>query len=167
MSAPWHANFPAGKSNPPEISAAELAALSGPGKEYIVVDVRRTDIDSIREMEGHPTVGRHVHLPVPTLPGDCQAASHCAPWYAYVADSSGAGREDDAPCCYQPAGADFLSDGPQLCASAEEPGGRGPRCAAWYQDYLDENGIKSSQALVLKGGYKAWAAEFPDRVVKL
>lgn len=45
MSAPWHANFPAGKSNPPEISAAELAALSGPGKEYIVVDVRRTDID--------------------------------------------------------------------------------------------------------------------------
>lgn len=48
-----------------------------------------------------------------------------------------------------------------------KPGGRGPRCAAWYQDYLDENGIKSSQALVLKGGYKAWAAEFPDRVVKL
>lgn len=45
MSAPWHANFPVGKSNPPEISAAELAALTGPGKEYIVVDVRRTDID--------------------------------------------------------------------------------------------------------------------------
>lgn len=45
MSAPWHASFPAGKSTPPEISASELAALSGPGKEYIVVDVRRTDID--------------------------------------------------------------------------------------------------------------------------
>lgn len=45
MSAPWHANFPAGKSTPPEITAAELAALTGPGKEYIVVDVRRTDID--------------------------------------------------------------------------------------------------------------------------
>lgn len=45
MSAPWHANFPLGKSSPPEISAAELAALTGPGKEYIVVDVRRTDID--------------------------------------------------------------------------------------------------------------------------
>lgn len=45
MSAPWHANFPAGKSTPPEITAAELAALSNPGRDYIVVDVRRTDID--------------------------------------------------------------------------------------------------------------------------
>lgn len=48
-----------------------------------------------------------------------------------------------------------------------KPGGRGPRCASWYQDYLDENGIKTSRAVVLKGGYKAWMAEFPDRVVKL
>jgi arsenical-resistance protein 2 len=46
------------------------------------------------------------------------------------------------------------------------PGGRGPRAAAWYQDWLDSNGIKTSQALVLTGGYKAWTAEYPDKLVK-
>ncbi|KAI0075694.1 Rhodanese-like protein [Panus rudis PR-1116 ss-1] len=40
------------------------------------------------------------------------------------------------------------------------PGGRGRRVAAWYQDALNERGIKSSQALVLDGGIKNWIAQF-------
>lgn len=41
----WHANFPTPKSSPAEISARELDKLTGtPGVDYIVVDVRRTDI---------------------------------------------------------------------------------------------------------------------------
>ncbi|ORY92853.1 Rhodanese-like domain-containing protein [Leucosporidium creatinivorum] len=34
--------------------------------------------------------------------------------------------------------------------------GRGPRCAGWYQDALDERGIKNSEAVVLTGGIKRW-----------
>jgi len=34
--------------------------------------------------------------------------------------------------------------------------GRGPRCAGWYQDLLDEADIDSSQAFVLEGGIKEW-----------
>lgn len=41
----WHANFPATKSSPPEMTVAELAEIKGtPGVDYIVVDARRTDI---------------------------------------------------------------------------------------------------------------------------
>jgi hypothetical protein len=41
----WKAAFPDPTSTPAHISPAELAALTGPGVEYIVVDARRTDID--------------------------------------------------------------------------------------------------------------------------
>ena len=40
------------------------------------------------------------------------------------------------------------------------PAGRGPRTAAWYQDALDERGIKSSEAKVLAGGMKGWIARY-------
>ncbi|KAI8616979.1 hypothetical protein BC830DRAFT_1062892 [Chytriomyces sp. MP71] len=40
--------------------------------------------------------------------------------------------------------------------------GRGPRCAAWYQDVLDARGIKTSQALILAAGIKGWVSEFKD-----
>jgi len=40
--------------------------------------------------------------------------------------------------------------------------GRGPRCAGWYQDYLNELGVgaEQSSAVVLEGGVKAWLAKF-------
>ncbi|RDB15985.1 putative arsenite methyltransferase [Hypsizygus marmoreus] len=45
--------------------------------------------------------------------------------------------------------------------------GRGPRCAGWYQDYLNETGTTTSAAYVLQGGVKAWLAKFgnEDRFV--
>ncbi|GLB43152.1 putative ribosomal protein L11 methyltransferase (PrmA) [Lyophyllum shimeji] len=45
--------------------------------------------------------------------------------------------------------------------------GRGPRCAGWYQDYLDETGTTTSTAYVLRGGVKAWLAKYgnDDRLV--
>jgi len=48
-----------------------------------------------------------------------------------------------------------------------KPGGRGPRTAAWYQDWLDAQGETGSKAYILEGGWKAWMAEYPDKVVKL
>ncbi|GAO15709.1 hypothetical protein UVI_02018780 [Ustilaginoidea virens] len=38
--------------------------------------------------------------------------------------------------------------------------GRGPRCAGWMQDYLDEVGDASMTAAVLKGGIKGWQKEY-------
>ncbi|GAA5897806.1 hypothetical protein JCM5296_006080 [Sporobolomyces johnsonii] len=40
--------------------------------------------------------------------------------------------------------------------------GRGPRCAGWYQDALNDAGIKQdvSESMVLEGGIKAWVESF-------
>lgn len=42
--------------------------------------------------------------------------------------------------------------------------GRGPRCAGWFQDYIEDIakfGRKSTvQVKVLKGGIKGWVKEF-------
>ncbi|GAA5964658.1 hypothetical protein JCM21900_005008 [Sporobolomyces salmonicolor] len=40
--------------------------------------------------------------------------------------------------------------------------GRGPRCAGWYQDALNDAGIKRnvSESMVLTGGIKAWVERF-------
>ncbi|EPQ54352.1 NAD P-binding protein [Gloeophyllum trabeum ATCC 11539] len=40
--------------------------------------------------------------------------------------------------------------------------GRGPRCAKWYQDRLNEAGIQTSSAWLLKGGLKAWMELYGD-----
>lgn len=50
------------------------------------------------------------------------------------------------------------------CSSSN---GRGPRCAGWYQDELDRRGEKGSAAYVLKGGIKAWMAEYRDEVIRI
>ncbi|KAF7358706.1 NAD(P)-binding protein [Mycena sanguinolenta] len=42
--------------------------------------------------------------------------------------------------------------------------GRGPRCAGWYQDFLDANDNRGPQVLTLEGGFRRWAAEFPGEV---
>ncbi|KAJ3119723.1 hypothetical protein HK098_005210 [Nowakowskiella sp. JEL0407] len=45
------------------------------------------------------------------------------------------------------------------CSSSR---GRGPRCASWYQDKLNEMGITTSQGLVLEGGIKKWIERYRD-----
>jgi hypothetical protein len=48
-STPWHAHLPAPKAQPRSITPADLKALQEASKvagvDYVVVDVRRTDID--------------------------------------------------------------------------------------------------------------------------
>ncbi|KAG7088526.1 hypothetical protein E1B28_012509 [Marasmius oreades] len=38
--------------------------------------------------------------------------------------------------------------------------GRGPRSAAWLQDYIDEVGDQEMKALVMKGGIKGWVRKY-------
>lgn len=47
-----------------------------------------------------------------------------------------------------------------------KPGGRGPRSAGWYLDYIEEKGDPKQEVYVLQGGWKAWVAAYPDKVVK-
>jgi arsenical-resistance protein 2 len=49
------------------------------------------------------------------------------------------------------------------CSSSK---GRGPRCAAWYQDELNDKGSVTSQAFVLTGGINAWVTRYPEEVVR-
>jgi arsenical-resistance protein 2 len=49
------------------------------------------------------------------------------------------------------------------CSSSN---GRGPRCAGWYADYLVAHSLtEHSEALVLKGGIKAWLDSEHGRAV--
>jgi arsenical-resistance protein 2 len=47
---------------------------------------------------------------------------------------------------------------------AGQSNGRGPRCAAWMQDYIDEVGGEL-EALVLTGGIKEWVKEYGGRMM--
>ncbi|KAF7350129.1 S-adenosyl-L-methionine-dependent methyltransferase [Mycena venus] len=38
--------------------------------------------------------------------------------------------------------------------------GRGPRCAGWYQDYLETNVMSGPNVVVLEGGIKRWITEY-------
>jgi arsenical-resistance protein 2 len=48
------------------------------------------------------------------------------------------------------------------CSSSK---GRGPRCAGWYQDYLDQQNCTTSAAYVLVGGINAWRDAYPGSIV--
>jgi hypothetical protein len=45
------------------------------------------------------------------------------------------------------------------CSSSN---GRGPRCAGWFQDALDDVENRVSEAIVLAGGIKQWAVAQKD-----
>jgi arsenical-resistance protein 2 len=45
------------------------------------------------------------------------------------------------------------------CSSSE---GRGPRCAGWFQDTLNEAGKDGSEAVVLAGGIRKWSKTQKD-----
>ncbi|PPQ97275.1 hypothetical protein CVT26_006668 [Gymnopilus dilepis] len=56
-----------------------------------------------------------------------------------------------------------FKDTPKVIFYCQSSNGRGPRCAAWYQDYLDTmGGGQKSAAFVLKGGIKNWLANFKE-----
>ncbi|GAA5989456.1 hypothetical protein JCM10908_000481 [Rhodotorula pacifica] len=58
----------------------------------------------------------------------------------------------------------ILSQYRSVIFHCQSSSGRGPRCAGWYQDALDEAGIKKeeSEAVVLTGGIKEWIKLFGE-----
>ncbi|KAJ7128098.1 Rhodanese-like domain-containing protein [Mycena filopes] len=130
MSTDWHAAFPSPASTPASIGRDELAAIMREKqimKDYLVVDVRRTDFEgafiagclNLPAHSFHPTLSTIVTVlsSVPLVVFHCNSC---------------------------------------------KPGGRGPRTAGWYQDALDAKGVRTSRAVVLEGGIKAWIEAFGE-----
>ncbi|KJA16548.1 hypothetical protein HYPSUDRAFT_171339 [Hypholoma sublateritium FD-334 SS-4] len=62
---------------------------------------------------------------------------------------------DDLPSFYQE-----FKNFPKVIFYCQSSNGRGPRCAGWYQDYLDAQGDGRSTAFILEGGIKQWLTDF-------
>jgi len=45
--------------------------------------------------------------------------------------------------------------------------GRGPRAAAWFNDYINDKGDSEMQSLVLTGGIKGWEGEKGEYVEQM
>ena len=145
----WAATFPVPQSNPPTIDPEELAELirtKQGGKDFLVVDVRRTDF----EVTNH-----HILI----LNEAVTARSYETAFIRTAINLP-------AHSFYQtlPSLLPLLQSIPIVifhCNSCS-PGGRGPRTAAWYQDALDIQGIKSSHAVILASGVKGWIARYEE-----
>ncbi|KAL7409992.1 hypothetical protein BDY24DRAFT_344543 [Mrakia frigida] len=130
----WFAHLPSPVSKPAGLSIDELHAflekekagqLKG-GVDWIVVDVRRTDIEAPNDY----FIPSAVNLAAQTF-------------------------YQTLPALYP-----MLSKIPLVIFHCSSSAGRGPRCAAWYQDLLDSKKETGSKALVLTGGIKAWAEKY-------
>ncbi|CAG8054951.1 unnamed protein product [Penicillium salamii] len=144
--APWHAAFPAPKSAPSSISREELLQWTQEGKQagkdFVLVDVRRTDYEG-------GTIKGSINLPAQSL------YSTIPSLYSLISNSGAkyviwyCGRASLNFCRSVNAYID------QCIGSC---GGRGPRTAAWFADYIQETGDTEMKSLILAGGIKGWAA---------
>ncbi|KAL1409377.1 hypothetical protein Q8F55_003360 [Vanrija albida] len=133
---PWHAALPTPSSAPPRITVSELRALAGAKKAGVEFIV----VDA-RRADFDDLGSNYIHRAAINLP---------------------------AHTLYQtlPVVGPLLQNIPQVifhCNSCKA-GSRGERTAGWYQDYLDANGITTSKAYVLDGGFKALKAEAPEEL---
>lgn len=62
---------------------------------------------------------------------------------------------DELPCFHQ-----IFREKKQVIFYCGSSNGRGPRCAKWYQDYLNEVSDTHSKAYILSGGFKEWKKRF-------
>jgi len=126
----WAASLPPPRNAPPSISAEETADLirSGnkAGKDYLIVDARRTDFEDyfIRGAINLPAHSFHQTLPglIPLLSAIPLVIFHC-----------------------------------NSCGKSSS---RGRLVAGWYQDALEEQGVKSIQTKYLEGGVKGWIEKY-------
>ncbi|KAF8170085.1 arsenite S-adenosylmethyltransferase [Pholiota molesta] len=127
----WWDAYPVVKSSPPSIMAEEVAALIRQGASDPGVKASFAVVDVRR----NDHAGGHVR-------GSYNR--HAQTFY------------DDLPSVFEE-----FKNTPKVIFYCQSSNGRGPRCAGWYQDYLDAHASEhNSQAYVLKGGIKNWLATF-------
>ncbi|PPQ75554.1 hypothetical protein CVT24_013246 [Panaeolus cyanescens] len=126
----WFDAYPKAKSTPEVLTDEEVATLI---RNQGLPDKSSTDYVVI-DVRGDDHAGGHVRG------SDNWPAK---PFY------------DDLPQFYEK-----YQNTPQVIFYCNRSNGRGPRSAAWYQDYVDAHGGKNSKAYVLKGGIKNWLEKY-------
>ncbi|KAF9479959.1 NAD(P)-binding protein [Pholiota conissans] len=127
----WWDAYPVVKSSPPSITAEEVAALIREGASDPAVKAGFAVVDVRR----NDHAGGHVR-------GSFNR--HAQTFY------------DDLPSLFE----EFKNTS-KVIFYCQSSNGRGPRCAGWYQDYLDAHaGEHNSQAYVLTDGIKNWLKTF-------
>lgn len=151
----WAVSLPVPKSNPVEIAAADVVNLlrtKRPGEDFLIVDVRRTDweVSSWRQDLNGIHILFRVDVDVVSIKNTFVRTAINLPAQSF----------------YQtiPSLLPMLRRIPLVifyCNSCTLTG-RGPRTAAWYQDALDAESIKDSEARILAGGIKGWAEQYAE-----
>ena len=177
---PWHANLPSPRAVPLQLAVSELrSTMDDPSKragvDYVVVDVRRADMDvshsrlldyhtgSItypfdpqeQEADGKMIIPGAINLPAQTfhqtLPTLIAILSRSVEYAVVLRIFSQFTQVLHYWCRI-----------PRVIFHCSSSNGRGPRCAGWYQDALNQDKITSSKAYVLTGGIKAWKEAHPE-----
>ena len=144
----WHENFPEPRhKNPNHIEKEEvlrqLQAGDLPGRDYLLVDLRRNDHEGGTIQGSLNLPAQSLHYSLPTLLSLCQLGGiKKVIWYC-------------GESCL--AAIRFASERWDTGSSR----GRGPRAAGWFDDLIQEAGVKGVQSLVLEGGIKEWATAGP------
>lgn len=155
--APWWAAFPAPKAECGEIAADDVFKLlqdhvPGANRDFLLVDVRRTD------WEGG-TISTSINLPAhslyPTRPAVYQLVKQAGVSRVIFY----CGKRSSPPHLAHMA---YPGAPPPSTGSCN---GRGPRAAAWLQDYFDEVGDKDVRAFFLTGGIKGWVRTFGGKLM--
>lgn len=155
--APWWAAFPEPSSRPDNIEPSKVFAQleeqsKSPGKprDFLLVDVRRTDWTG-GTVESSINLPAHSFYPTRKIVYDLckQAGIKTVIFYCGQSHTS---------LYYLPDAACSLRS--PLAGSSN---GRGPRCAAWMQDFINDAGDTSIQSLVLTGGIRGWVKTYEGR----
>lgn len=162
---PWWASLPEVQSSCSSLDASEVAELlevaqvleNDPAKgvtakrDFLLVDVRRTD------WEGG-TIATSINLPAhsfyqtrPVVYRLCkQAGIKTIIFYCGESRMSWQYENMLTGCVVQTGSSN----------------GRGPRCAGWMQDYLNEMGETTTKAVILKGGIKGWQKAYGGKMME-
>ncbi|KAJ5083757.1 hypothetical protein N7456_013184 [Penicillium angulare] len=128
---PWHAAYPTPKSTVPSISKVEVLNWLRDGRQS-GKDFVLVDVRRTDHEGG--TIRGSLNLPAQSLYPSIPTL------YSLLSSGSGSGNVKQVVW---------------YCGSC---GGRGPRAAAWFADYLERQNDTTLQSLVLEGGIKGWAA---------
>ncbi|QBZ55130.1 hypothetical protein PoMZ_00022 [Pyricularia oryzae] len=165
---PWWAALPAPRARCPTLPADEVLKLleentgtASGASDVLLVDVRRDDWTG-------GTVAGSVNLPAQSLYATrgaiydlcrragvkrvvfyCGEIQYCLHYSAITAA--------------QPSG---LSNTAIAYLGSCSDGGRGWKCANWFQDYVDEKGDTEIQGMLLEGGIKGWVKRFGGKGVQ-
>ncbi|KAL8929091.1 MAG: hypothetical protein Q9172_000634 [Xanthocarpia lactea] len=130
---PWHDSYPPPKSVLSSIHRTELLHWfqegEKPGKDFILIDLRRTDHEVSQSVSKGGTIHGSINLPAQSL-------------YPTI------------PTLYTLFSTAKVEKIVWYCGSSR---GRGNRAARWFADYTAEKGDTAMRSYALEEGVKGWA----------